>query len=132
MTTSTLSHSGTAILLNDGKTAYAYDHGYYVSDAYLNEIVDHVELHDSDRAIAKSCEFLEDGTIVIFGEGRFVPYTAKADEDKFDYDKYIADFIFKHEAIGECTLEEWEHFSDIYKDARGIRPRFGNYKFYVI
>lgn len=129
----TLTHSGTAILINDGQTAYVYDHGYYVDEilATTNVSIQHVELEDSYRAVAKACEFSEDGSIYIFNSGRFIPYAKNITTEYLD-DSWISDWIFQHECIGECTLEEWEQFSDIYKDIRGIRPIFGSYKFHII
>lgn len=136
---STLSHTGTALVINEGQTIYVYDHGYFVRDDLKDSIVHHVEVEDSERAIAKSCEIFDDGKYVsVYGYGTYIPYASVVDgqikgfSKPFDADTWIVNFITQHEATGECFLEEWEQFSDIYKDERGIRPRFGSYKFHII
>ena len=43
---------------------------------------------------------------------------------KITVDEWISDFICAHQTTGYCTIQEWEQFSDIYKDERGVRPRW--------
>ena len=72
---STLAHSSTAILLNEGYTAYVLDRGFYRSCALEpNHNVYHVDIADSYKAVAKSCEIIDDTHITVFGEGEFILY----------------------------------------------------------
>ena len=126
-------HSGTAILINEGHTAYVCGRGFYRSCALEpDRNVYHVEIEDSYKAIAKSCEILDDDYISIFGEGKFVIYAREISEEELDkqYEDAIYDFIDKH-AFATCTVDEWDHFSDIYKDLRGFRPRPSQYNITV-
>ena len=78
---STTSHFGTAILLNDGKTAYVYDLGYFICEDLLGSLfVAHVDISDFDRATATSCEILNDGECIdIFNNGIYHIYNSIID-----------------------------------------------------
>lgn len=136
----TIAHTATAIVLNDGKTAYVYDRGYFAHEDFITNPPKHVELEKASRAIAKSCEVYNDGEYVyVFGKGKYFPYSSVIDgrvsfeaPKTFDAEAWITEFIQHHTALGECTIEEWEHFSDIYKDEYNVRPRFGSFKFHIV